>query len=55
MNFVYENRRMKPVETVLRCRGEKKMEKYGGLNPAKINCKHACRYHSVSPCTTIIC
>jgi hypothetical protein len=34
-------------------KGERRMrEKDGG---GKINCKHICKYHNVSPCTTIIC
>jgi hypothetical protein len=49
--FVYENRRMKPVEIVLgrggrERRGGRAME---GVNLTKIYCKHICKYHHVSP------
>jgi uncharacterized pyridoxamine 5'-phosphate oxidase family protein len=47
---IYEDRKMKPVEIVLR--GEELMER---VNLNKICYKHICKYHSVSLCTTIIC
>jgi hypothetical protein len=47
---MYENRKMKPAEIVGRREGT--ME---GVNLTKINYKHICKYHSVSPCTTIVC
>jgi hypothetical protein len=52
---IYENRRMKPVEIVLRRgkRGRGRMMER--VNLIKIYCKHICRYHNVSLCTTIIC
>jgi hypothetical protein len=51
--FIYENRRMKPVEIFLRSGGgERKME---GANLTKINYKHIYKYHNVSTCATIIC
>jgi hypothetical protein len=42
--FMYENRRKKPVEIILR-RG-RMME---GVNLTKIYCKHICKYHNASP------
>jgi hypothetical protein len=53
--FVYENRTMKLVETIL-SRGEKGDERMmEGVNLIKTYCKHICKCHNVSPCTTIIC
>jgi hypothetical protein len=49
-----KNRRMKPVEIVLR-REEGGKKENGRVNPTKIYFKHIYNYHSVSPCTTIIC
>jgi hypothetical protein len=49
---IYENRRKKPAEIVLRGEGEKR--KHGG-DKLKIHCKHIGRYHNGSPCTTTIC
>jgi hypothetical protein len=49
--FICENRRMKPVENVLR-EGRGKRENDGG---GKSYCKHICKYHNVSLCTAIIC
>jgi hypothetical protein len=46
---VYENRRMKSVEIVLRRRGGGKKEYDGGVNSTKIHFKHICNYHNVSP------
>jgi hypothetical protein len=52
---IYENRKMKPVEIVLR-RGKRERGKMmEEVNPTKIYFKHECKYHNVSPCTTIIC
>jgi deoxyadenosine/deoxycytidine kinase len=48
--FIYENRRMKTVEIVLR-RG-RTME---GINPNKIYFKHICKYYNVFPYKIIIC
>jgi hypothetical protein len=51
---IYGNRRMKPVEIVLK-RGEwERKRTTEGVN-LKIYCKHICKYHNISPCTTIIC
>jgi hypothetical protein len=50
--FIYEYRRLKPVEIALR-KG-RKWENDGG-GKSKIYWKHICKYHNVSPCTTIIC
>jgi hypothetical protein len=44
--FIYENRRMKPLEIVLR-KGKK--EEREGVNPTKLYFKHICKYHNVSP------
>jgi hypothetical protein len=37
--------KMKSVEIVQRRRGE--------VNITKIDCKHICKYHNLSPCATI--
>jgi hypothetical protein len=42
---------MKPVEIVLRRQRGVKREK----DLTKLYCKHICKYHNISPCTTIIC
>jgi methylphosphotriester-DNA--protein-cysteine methyltransferase len=52
---IYKNRRMKPVEIVLRRREERRGRTMEGVNPTKIYCKHICKYCNVSPFTTIIC
>jgi hypothetical protein len=53
--FIYENRRMVPVEIVLR-RGEGGRSRIREKrNLSKIYYKHMCEYHSISPCTTIKC
>jgi hypothetical protein len=49
---ICENRRMKPVEIVLRRGREKDGEQQKGKS--KIYCKHICKYQSVSCCTTTI-
>jgi glutamine amidotransferase-like uncharacterized protein len=46
---IYEDRRKKPVEIVLR------REEEGRVNLTKIYYEHICEYHNLSPCTTIIC
>jgi hypothetical protein len=46
-----KNRRMKPVEIVLRRRREGKREKNGG-GKSKMHCKDTCNDYNVSPCTT---
>jgi hypothetical protein len=51
---MYENRRMKPVEIVLRKGGGRKRENDGG-GESKAYYKHICKYHHVSPCATVIC
>jgi hypothetical protein len=51
---MYENRRVKPVEIVLRREEGGSRQKIEGINPTKIYCKHICKYHSVSTCITII-
>jgi hypothetical protein len=52
---IYENRRMKPVEIVVR-RGERNWEKMmEEVNLTKIYCKHIWKYHDVFPYTSIIC
>jgi hypothetical protein len=52
--FIYENRRMKSIEIVLR-RGRGTTNNDGGVNLIKIYCKHICKCHNVSACATIIC
>jgi hypothetical protein len=42
--FIYENRRMKPVESVLRREEEGKGRTMEGLNLTKIHCKQVCKY-----------
>jgi hypothetical protein len=51
--FIYENRRMKPVEIFLR-EGGGKRKNDEKVNLTKIYCKHICEYHNASPCTTSI-
>jgi hypothetical protein len=46
---IYENRRMKPVEIVLRRGGEERRENDGGVNLPKVYHKHICRYNNASP------
>jgi hypothetical protein len=46
--FIYENRRMKTVEIVLR-KGEGESENNGGDKFNLDICKHICKYHDVSP------
>jgi hypothetical protein len=53
--FMYENRRMKPVEIVLRRAEGGRRRMMEGVNLTTIYCKHICKYCNVSPCTTIIC
>jgi hypothetical protein len=55
MNFVsiYGNRRMTPIEIVLR-RGEGEKRMMGG-GKCKIYGKHLYKCYSVSPWTTIVC
>jgi methylphosphotriester-DNA--protein-cysteine methyltransferase len=52
---IYENRRMKSVEIVLRREEGGRGRMMEGVNLTKIYCKHICKYHNVSPCTAIIC
>jgi hypothetical protein len=53
---IYENRRMKLVEIVVKGRGkEGRGQTMEGVNLSYIYCKHICKYHNVSPCTTIKC
>jgi hypothetical protein len=52
---IYETRRMKPVEIVLRSRGWGRERRMEGVNLTMIYYKHICKYHNVFPCTTIIC
>jgi hypothetical protein len=47
---IYEHRRMKPVEIVLRRGGGgAKRENDRGVKLTKIYFKHICKYHNVSP------
>jgi uncharacterized pyridoxamine 5'-phosphate oxidase family protein len=52
--FIYENRRMKPVEIVLRW-GERGESKGNGGRKSKIYYNQICKYHNVAFCTMIIC
>jgi hypothetical protein len=52
--FIYENRRIKLVEIILR-RGGETRETDGGEKLIKIYYKHICKYHNVFPCAVIIC
>jgi hypothetical protein len=47
--FIYENRRMKSIEIVLRKEGMGKRESNG-----EDKSKHICKYHNVSSYTTIM-
>jgi hypothetical protein len=51
--FKYENRIIKAAEIVLRREGERMKENDGG-GESKIHCKQICKYHNVTPCSTII-
>jgi hypothetical protein len=53
--YIHENRRMKPVEIVLRRGEEGRGRMMEGVNLTEIHCKHICKYHSVSLYITIIC
>jgi hypothetical protein len=57
MHFVSinENRRMKPVEIVLRREEVGRGRTMEEVNPTKIYCKHIHKYHNVSPYTIMIC
>jgi hypothetical protein len=52
--FIYENRRMKLVESVLR-RGKGMREKIEGAILTKMYYKCISKYHNVYPGTTTIC
>jgi hypothetical protein len=53
---IYENRRMKPLEIVIKRGGRRERGRMmEGVNPTKIYYKCICKYHNVSPCITIIC
>jgi hypothetical protein len=53
--IIYENRRMKSVEIVSKKEERGKGRTMEEVNPTKIYFKYICKYHNVSPCTTIIC
>jgi hypothetical protein len=44
---MYENGKMRPVETILRMRGRGIKENEGGMNLAKIDFKNFCKCHSI--------
>jgi hypothetical protein len=46
---MYENGKMRPVETILRMRGEGIKKIDGGMNLTKIYCRHFYKCHSVPP------
>jgi hypothetical protein len=50
-----ENRRMKPVEIVLRRGKGEERRMMEGVNLTKTYCKHIHKHHNIYPCTTIIC
>jgi hypothetical protein len=52
--LINENQRMIPVEIVLR-REEGRGRTMEGVNLTEIYCKHICKYHNVTPGTTILC
>jgi hypothetical protein len=46
---LYENRRMKPITTVLKRGGGGKRENNGSyISSTKMHCEHICNYHNVS-------
>jgi hypothetical protein len=47
--FMYENGKMRPVETILRSRGEEIKENDGGAEFDKLYCKNFCKCHNVPP------
>jgi hypothetical protein len=49
--FIYEKKRMKPVEIVLRRREDGRGRMMEGVKLIKIYHKHICKYCNVSPCT----
>jgi hypothetical protein len=51
---MYENKRIKPAEIVLR-KGEGGRRDKDGGDKSKIHCEHIYKYHNLSSCTTIIC
>jgi hypothetical protein len=52
---IYEYRRMKPVEIVLRKEEGRRGRMTDGVNLTKIYCKHIHKYHNISPSTAILC
>jgi hypothetical protein len=46
---MYENGKMRPVETLLRMGGGKIKENIGEVNLTKIYYKYFCKYHNVPP------
>jgi hypothetical protein len=52
---IYENRRMKSLEIVLRREKGRRRRTMEGVNSTKIYCKHICKYQNVSPYAMIIC
>jgi hypothetical protein len=52
--FIYEDRRMKLAETVLR-RWRRGKRENDGRGKSKIYCNHIYKYYNGSPYTTIIC
>jgi hypothetical protein len=52
---IHENRKMKPVEIVLRRVVGGRGRTMDTVNETKIHLKHICKHHNVSPCTTIVC
>jgi hypothetical protein len=46
---MYENGKMRPIETIVRMGGGRIKENDGGVNLTKIYSKHLCKCHNVSP------
>jgi hypothetical protein len=44
--YIYKNRRMKPVEIVLRRGEDRRGIMMKGVNTTKIYCKHICKYRN---------
>jgi hypothetical protein len=53
--FLYENRRMKPGEIILRREGGGGRRIREGVKLIKIYWKQACKYHNVLLCISIMC
>jgi hypothetical protein len=52
---IYENRRLKTVEIVLRWKGRGRRRTKEEVDITKIYYKYLCKYYIVSPCIASIC